>query len=307
MFRNPLVAGILAIGVGTSALHAQPVIFATGEFLTPGAPGEEDILEDFVFEIDLLTGVATPISPATESLPTGLAGTPTGELFGFGDGQLSELNPTTGTQTNIGANNGLDSTAFDITASGQGFILPFDNFTTRQLNAIDLTDGTVTPLGSANAVGDAIDAASGDPADTARPFIINLGSVGDSLYSVDLQSGSLLSFDGMNGGVSVVGAVGAVREANGGGFSGFSALTGVDEDLDGTFDALIGSVNFIGEGDDIERIGGVARFDLSTGGWSMIGTNPGIAFFGFGSSPIPTPGSVALLAAGGLFAARRRR
>ncbi|MFI4893228.1 MAG: PEP-CTERM sorting domain-containing protein [Phycisphaerales bacterium JB058] len=308
MPRNPLVPVLLLAGLGASVAHANPVIYASGQLLIPGAPGHDDTRENFIYEIDVLTGAATAVSPMTTGLPAALAGTPSGSLFGYSSGQLVEVNPFSGSQTNIGANNGLSSTAFDITAAGQGFVLPFDSsFDTQQIHNIDLATGAATALGSATAIGDAIDLARGTALGTATPFVISLGSVGNTLYGIDLDTNSLISINSATGAADVVGMVGAVGAANGGGYSGFSALTGVDEDLDGTFDALFGSVNFFDDGSGSQRLGGIGRFDLTTGEWSLVGTNPGVIFFGFGSSPVPTPGTAVILAAGGVLASRRRR
>ncbi|MEM7756201.1 MAG: PEP-CTERM sorting domain-containing protein [Planctomycetota bacterium] len=318
MIRVSLVLGLVAGGAASVAV-AQPVIYASGQLLTPGdpgippgQPGQDDTRENFVYEIDVTTGVATAVSPMTSGSPAALAGTASGDLFGFSNGQLVDVNPFTASQTNIGDNNGLSSTAFDITADGRGFVLPFNaNFDTQQVSNIDLATGEATALGSATAIGDAIDTARGTALGTALPFVISLGSVGDTLYGIDLDTDSLISINSVTGEAAVVGDVGAVGAANGGAYSGFSALTGVDEDLDGDFDALYGSVNFFDDDGDpntlSQRLGGIGRFDLVTGEWSLVGTNAGVIFFGFGSSPIPTPGATAVLALGGVVASRRRR
>jgi hypothetical protein len=162
-------------------------------------------------------------------------------------------------------------------------------------------------VGSSAAIGDAIDAAAGNAPGTAEPFLISLGSVGGTLYGVDLDTDSLIALDPDDGSASVVGAIGAVGASNGGGYSGFAALTGIDEDADGVFDALFGAVNFGPAG---ERLGGLARFDLSDGTWSLVGTNPGLIYFGFGASVVPEPSSLVLAGIGGIVLlglARRKR
>ena len=300
--RSAMIA-IASFAVSTPLL-AQPVIYASGQVLIEGEPGHDDTRENYVYEINVLTGEAVAVSPVTSGLPAAFGGTGDGRLLGFASGQLQEVDPSTASQTPIGSNNGLSSTGFDITADGRGFITPFDgSFNTQQLFELDLTDGTAVGLGSATAIGDAIDTARGTALGTATPFVISLGSVGDSVYGVDLDTDSLVEIDSLTGAASVVGAVGAVGDANGGGYSGFSALTGVDEDLDGSFDALFGSVNF----QDGERLGGIARFDLDTGEWSLVGTNAGVIFFGFGSSPVPAPGGIGVFAFASVFVGRRRR
>ena len=272
-------------------------IYATGQLLIPGdptippgEPGHDDTRENYVYAIDPMTGVATPVSPATTGLPSALACEGPSRILGFRSGQLVEIEPTTGAQTQIGENNELKSTGFDVTDDGRGFLLPFDvDFETQQLHEIDLDTGFATPIGSPTAVGDAFDLAAGDPPGTSEPFVIGLGSVGDAIYGVDLDTESLIEIDSNWGSVSVIGDVGAVGSMGGGAFSGFAAMTGVDEDADGRFDALFGNVNFFDDDGDPRtptiRLGGVARYDLNDGTWSLVGKNPGVIFFGFASNP----------------------
>ena len=51
---------------------------------------------------------------------------------------------------------------------------------------------------------------------------------------------------------------------------------------DGMFDALFGAVNFFDDdgnaATDVLRLGGVVRYDLTDGTWSLVGTNPGVIF-----------------------------
>ncbi|MEM7435926.1 MAG: hypothetical protein AAF436_12295 [Myxococcota bacterium] len=274
-------------------------IYATGQLLTPGdpdipfgEPGHDDTRENFVYAIDPATGIATPVSPATTGLPAALAGEGASRLLGFSSGQLVEVEPATGAQTPIGENNGLSATGLDVTADGRGFVLPFnDDFDTQQLHELDLGTGDATPIGSPTAVGDAIDSAAGNAPGTSAPFVIGLSSIGDTIYGVDLDTNSLIAIDSEQGSASVVGAVGAVGSVGGGAYSGFAAMTGVDEDADGEFDALFGNVNFFDDDGDPDtlsvRLGGVARYDLDDGTWSLVGTNPGVIFFGFASNPAP--------------------
>ena len=285
----------------TVPVSCVATIYATGQLLTPGdpdipfgEPGHDDTRENFVYAIDPATGIATPVSPATTGLPAALAGEGPSRLLGFASGQLVEIEPTTGAQTPIGENNGLTATGLDVTADGRGFLLPFnDDFDTQQLHGIDLETGDATPIGSLTAVGDAIDEAAGNEPGTSLPFVIGLSSIGDNVYGVDLDSNSLIEIDSEQGSVSVVGDVGAVGSVGGGAYSGFAAMTGVDEDADGEFDALFGNVNFFDDDGDPEtqvvRLGGVARYDLDDGTWSLVGTNPGVIFFGFASNPAPAP------------------
>lgn len=169
------------------------------------------------------------------------------------------------------------------------------------------------PLGSSKAVGDAIDNARGTQLGTAIPLVISLGSVDNSLYGIDLDTESLIQFDPETGDAAVGGEVGAVTADDRTVFSGFAVLTGVDSDADGRFDALFGNVNFIDDDSDpaapVQRLGGIARYDLRTGSWRLVGTNPGVIFFGFGASPadVPEPATLGgLLLISGLLGWRRR-
>ena len=322
--KSPHVFVFCVALIGSLAICAEELtagtIYASGQLLIPGdpgippgQPGHDDTRENYVFEISTLTGLATPVSPVTEGLPSALAGTIDGRLLGFADGQLSEINPTTGVLTPIGANNGLGATGLEIVPDNRGFLTPFDtNFDTQQLFSLDIVTGAAVPLSaSSTEIGDAIDNAAGNPAGTATPFIIGLGAVADQIYGVDLDTNSLISLDPDTGAASVVGAVGAVGSVTNGvaTYAGFAALTGVDENADGEFDALFGAVNFIDDGVGIERLGGVARYDLTDGTWQLVGTNPGVIFFGFGSSPVPEPSGVCCLVIYvlGLLGWKRRR
>ncbi len=314
----------IAATTAVALLFASPLsaatIYASGQLLIPGdpsipvgQPGHDDSRQNFVYAIETSTGIATPVSPATTGLPAALAGFGPSSLLGFSGGQLSQIEPTTGVRTLIGANNGRSSTGFDITSDGRGFILPFDGQSeTQQLHAIDLSTGAASPIGSSSsAVGDALDLALGRPLGTAEPFVISLGSVGDTVYGIDLDTNSLVAIDSILGSASVVGSVGAVGSVGGGAYSGFATLTGVDENGDGRFDALFGGVNFFDDDANAAtaslRLGGVARFDLGDGTWSLVGTNPGVIFFGFASNPIPEPTTGLLVGLGLMGLAAKRR
>ena len=119
--------------------------------------------------------------------------------------------------------------------------------------------------------------------------------------------------DPETGDAAVVGEVGAVTADDRAVFSGFAALTGVDTDSDGRFDTLFGNVNFIDDDNDpatpVQRLGGIARYDLNNGSWDLVGTNPGVIFFGFGASPaaVPEPGVLLGLLSVGFLGGWKRR
>ena len=305
--------------VGTLLLapSAEAAIFyATGQRLTPAVPGvHDDIRENFLFAVDSTTGIATPVSPETSGLPSALAGTADQRLFGYQfSGQLVEIDLDSATQTFISEPTDLAATSFDILEDGRGFIAPFDeSFNTQQLYQLDLTTGAAIPLGSSKAVGDAIDNTRSTQLGTANPFVISLGSVDNSLYGIDLDTESLIQFDPETGDPAVVGEVGAVTADDRAVFSGFAALTGVDTDTYGRFDTLFGNVNFIDADNDpatsVQRLGGIARYNLSNGSWDLVGTNPGVIFFGFGASPaaVPEPGVLLGLLSVGFLSGWKRR
>lgn len=275
------------------------IFYATGQRLTQAVPGvHDDIRENFLFAVDSTTGIATPVSPETSGLPSALAGTADQRLLGYQfGGQLVEIDLASATQTPIGSPTDLSATSFDILEDGRGYIVPFDeSFNTQQLHQIDIATGAATPLGSAKAVGDAIDNARSTGPGTATPFVISLGSVDNNLYGIDLDTESLIQLNPETGDAAVVGEVGAITADDRAAFSGFAALTGVDTDTDGQFDTLFGNVNFIDDDNDpetpVQRLGGIARYDLNNGSWDLVGSNPGVIFFGFGASPaaVPEPG-----------------
>jgi hypothetical protein len=297
-FILPPVALAALILAPSPTLVRAGVIYASGQLLIENDPGtHDDVRENRIFRIDTTTGVATPVSPLFDgSTPPALAGTRSGELLGIRSGRLGSVDVEAGGFNPFGDPIGATATAFDVMSDGRGFLLPFNaDFDTQQLFSIDLMTALIAPVGSPTAIGDAIDVAAGHAPGTAEPFLIGLGSVGDRLFGVDLDTESLIVIDPDTGVAGVAGALGAVGGSNGGGFSGFAAMTGVDEDRDGVFDTLYGAVNF---GPDGGRLGGLARFDLSAGTWDLIGSNPGVIFFGFGASVVPEPSSVVLLTAG---------
>ncbi|EAZ90687.1 hypothetical protein CY0110_32105 [Crocosphaera chwakensis CCY0110] len=210
---------------------------------------------------------------------------------------MVEIDPLTANLTPIGNANGLTSTGFDILDDQRGFLIPFDsNFNTQQIYALDLARGMATPKGSTTEVGDAIDETRGTALGTAEPFLISLGSVENQLYGLELDTDSLIHFNPDTGEAGVIGSVGTVTSGDRSIYSGFAALTGVDTNQDGSFDALFGNVNFIDSDNDpgtpSERLGGIAQYNLTDGTWELVGTNPGVIFFGFASSPtsVPEPG-----------------
>ncbi len=305
------------------------VIIATGQ--NNGDPSHNS--GNYFYSIDVTTGLATPISPQIAGgTPAGLAGAPDGRLLGFFNGSVVEVNPVAGTWTNVAPAEPINVTGFDATHTGGAYGVPFAGGE-RRLHRLDLATNAATPTGPAGAVGFALDSFFGDAPGTNEPFIISLGSVArrqnigttsnpnvvtvSTLYGVNLSTGrnQLMAINPDTGVASVVGAINSVATSGApgaGAYSGFAALTGVDLDADGLFDSLFGNANFFdpdGSGPlPSERFGGVVRYDLADGTWDLVGSNPGLIFFGMGSLPTPEPGSATLAMAGlSGFLARRRR
>lgn len=301
---------LVALGCLQGVLADAATIIATGQ--NNGDPSHATGL--FYYSIDTTTGAATPLAPITGGNSAGLAALPDGRLVGFRSNRVVEINPFAGMATQVGSVvTGFSTTSLDATRDGALFGTPVSG--DLRLHQIDPTAGTATPIGPANAIGNALDAFYGRPSGASEPFIIGLGSITrnvnigtgsnpiftfvDTLYGVNLDdTAQLVAINPQSGFASVVGAMGSVE--NGlppGDYSGFSAMTGVDTDGDGLRDTLFGNVNFNDADASLPngRLGGVARYDLATATWTLVGTNPGLIFFGFGSPIVPEPNAVLLL------------
>lgn len=307
---------VVVAALGTNAVAAQAaIIIATGQ--NNGDPSHSSGL--FYYSIDTITGDATPLAPITGGNSAGLAGTPDGRLLGFRSNRVIEINPYTGATSNVSpVIAGFSTTSLDVTRDGTIYATPVG--TDRRLHLIDPIAGTATPVGPANAIGNALDAFYGVPGGTTSPFIIGLGSITrnvnigtnanpnfvlvDTLYGIHLDDANqLVAVTQTAGFASVVGALDSVTTGSTppGDYSGFAAMTGVDTDGDGLKDTLFGNVNFNDADGSLPngRLGGVARYDLTNGTFQLVGTNPGLIFFGFGSV-VPEPGAFALGGLAGL-------
>lgn len=298
-------AAALALPAGASA---QPVVIANG---APAA-GQNQF-----YSVNVTTGVATLISPSSSSIVAGLAALPSGQFVGLLSNNLVAVNPTANTTSTVGPlGGGLSASGFDVLADGRAFTVP-TTASAIQLHSVNLSTGLATPVGPANAIRDAVVAAGGP---SSNPFVISLGSVGQTLYGIDTNSGSLIALNPNTGAAGVAGgAAGSVTAgtlANGTArsrYSGFAALTGVDRNSDGQYDALIGGVNFFDDDNNSAtptvRFGGVAEFSPATGSWELLVSNPSLIYFGMASAvaPVPEPAGVLLAAAGVLGAWGRLR
>ncbi len=303
---NRLTTGTLflsAMVISTALVahsSAAPIIYASGQLLIENTPGtHDDVRENRMYAIDTTTGVATPLPVWTTATPAALGGAAGAGLLGFSSGQLGAVNSLVANGfTPIGGPAGVSATAFDVLADGRAFVVTTSG--NRQLYEVDRTTGLAAAVGPAGKIGAAIDAAFSLALGTSQPFVISLGSVSGTLYGVNLETGrqNLIAINPNTGAAIVIGAADAVDSNDSGRYSGYAALTGVDENADCQFDALFGNVNFWDHDGDANttdvRLGGVARYDLGTGNWSLVGANPGVIFFGFGSVPVPEPTSIAL-------------
>lgn len=293
--RALLFGALVAVMCPASADAAT--LFASGQLLIPGdpaippgQPGHDDSRENYIFEIDSATGDATPVSPVTTGLPGALGATAGGTLWGWANSGLQVVDPSTGTTSPAGPTTDFFATGFDVTADGVGYGITLGD---DQLFSVDLANGDADAVGSPGTVNAALIAAGAVDPDA---FIISMGSVGDSLYGIDLDTNSLIEIEPATGAASVVGGLGSVDGVGAGIFSGYAGLTGVDENADGEYESLFGVVNFINPGGPVGtvRLGGIARFDLTDGSWDLVGLNENVIFFGLASAPVPEPTTAAL-------------
>ncbi len=302
-----LAACVLAAATMIPAEAA--LIYATGRNLS----NSDYATGPYYYQIDTATGAATPISPLlTSNGPNGL-GAVGAQLVGFSDGTPGTIDPVAGVFTPVGSSTGFVLPGYEV-LDGAGYGVPSSG-ADRRLQRIDLTTGAATALGEENPIGAAMDAFYGDASGVNNPSILSLGSVEGTLYGVNSAAGkyNLVSLDPLTGNATILGTANAVATSGmpGARYDGFSALTGVDENGDGVYDTLYGNINFY-DPDGLtgpaaqQNFGGVVRYDLNDGTWSLVGSNPGIIFFGFGS-PVPEPGAPVLAMLGLVAAWRRRR
>lgn len=318
--RNHLFSTVCAVGILTGAVVAPSeaaIIYAAGRNLSDSSYPTGA----YYYQIDTATGAATRISPLlTANGPNGLAAMGD-QIVGFSAGTHGFVNPIAGTFSPVGTTNGLTLSGYEV-LNGSGYGVPSSG-SDRRLQRIDLSTSAATALGGGNPIGSAMDTFYGNASGTNNPSILALGSVGNTLYGVNSGAGkyNLVALNPDTGEATFIGAPNAVATSGNPGarYDGFAALTGVDEDGDNVYDSLYGGINFYdpdGLGGPLaeQNFGGVIRFDLNNGTWSLVGNNPGVIFFGFASptaSAIPEPGTITMVAVGlalaGGIALRRRR
>ncbi len=305
-----LGATLLVAAFGTAA-HATTVLYAVGQAF---APGHGHDTGNYLWSIDIINGEATQIAPIASGI-SGLGTAPDGTLYGRSGLNLYSVERTTAALNLIGSAPSGSATSLEIMPDGRAFVLPFNaDFETNQLHTLDLATGAQVPVGSATSILDAIDLAFPSRDMTYGPFIISLGSVGDYLYGMDLETNTLIEIDPDTGDAEAKGDFGAARmETSDGYWSGFAGLTGADTDGDGFNDALYGIANYYYDftTQQSSARGAIGLYDLETSTWSLVGENEGVIFYSLASgdatAPIPEPTTLALLGLGGAFLALRER
>ncbi len=288
--------------------HAAPIIIGSSRQNLP-AP-------QFPFvEVDPIAGVSVNISSLPARPGNGaLAASRDGTFYSVRANTLVTVDVHTNAAVTVGAVDALID-GLDIMSDGRAFGTA--SAPQPQLYSVDLKTGGILAATQPGAITDAIVAAGGQF--TEAPFVGGLGSIGKTLYAVETRTSTLLSLNPDTGAVSVVGGranlLASGTLSNGlprSRYSNFAALTGVDLDVDGEFDTLIGGVSFFDDDGDAGTptvfIGGVAKFDITSGQWDLIGTNPGVVFTSFTSVPVPEPAALGpgLLALSALVSRRRR-
>lgn len=269
----------LASAFGTLAVLAQAhagEIYASGQFF------DGSTRVNYIYRIDPVTGAATPASPPLASAPAAIAGTPDGRLLAYVSSTLNVFDLATGGLTPLGASTGLSATGLDVfVPENAAFIVTTSS---PQLYRLSLTDGSATAVSSPGQIKTDLDAFYGT---STSPFVISLGSTATNLYGINSESGrtNLIRFDTATGSVSVVGAANAAGSVNPQ-LGGFSALTGADLDGDGSPESILGNINFDNtQSSPANRFGGIVRYNLADGTWTLLGNNPGIIFFGLAFVP----------------------
>lgn len=306
--RSLRLGGIFASVILTGAAASEAaIIFASGRNL-----GDNSYAKGaYYYSIDTATGVATPISPPLSSNGVNGLSASGSQLVGFQNGTHGVVNPYTGAFTPSGTTNGLNLTGYEV-MGGYGYGVPAAGSDFR-LQRIDLITSNSSGVGTGSPIVEAMNSFYGT-ATTNTPNILSMASLGSTLYGVNSTNGkfNLVEINATTGAATFLGVPNAVALSGtpGARYTGFTSLTGVDENGDGVHDTLYGNINYY-DPDGFpaplpeQDYGALVRYDVTNGTWSLVGTNPGVIFFGFGS-PIPEP-STAGLALLGLAAAFRRR
>ncbi|MBX3747153.1 MAG: choice-of-anchor M domain-containing protein [Verrucomicrobiae bacterium] len=286
---------------------------APGRLYAMGGYDPEDtgMVPHRIYELDPVTGKATPLTGSFGPEPAGLAATADGRILALNvehhhhhgeepppaESALVEIDPYTGFLTKL-ATVPVEAYGFDILPDGRAFTIPLaSEGTFVQLHLVNLETGAAVPVGSASAINEAFAAAFGsEPASNTRAT--QLASVGDHLYAAVRHGtlANLVRMDPDTGAATVMGAANAVNTSGGGAYFGIPGLSGRDSNGDGQFDELYGVLNYHDHDGDPETypqvVGALIRFNLNDGTWSIVGTNPGLLFSGLASTAELNPASL---------------
>ncbi|MFN7171354.1 MAG: hypothetical protein ACK4P3_01010 [Fimbriimonadaceae bacterium] len=258
-----------AVAAGSSA----QTIWATGNEV----PGQNRL-----YAINARTGVAIEVAPVSATFAA-FAANQNGQLVAINSqvlGILSKLDFTFNPVTTI---TGLSSTGLDILAEGK--IVGTTTGASATLFEVDPVTGNTIVIGQSGGIKTQLDDHFGV---STSPFIIGLGSIGNTVYGINIESNrtNLVGLNATSGVATVFGANNAVGAT---GYSGFAAMTGVDTSGNGQYDAIFGGASFLNS----NRVGAVLRHNTTSGVPTLVGTNTGLLYFGMGSSPrAPQPNAL---------------
>jgi hypothetical protein len=226
---------------------------------------------DWLYEINLNTGAATPVGPVGFLDVEGLCFQPgTGTLFGWNNGgHLITIDPATGAGTTVGPSgvSGQFDAGLTFDASGDLFA---SMATTEELYGVNPATGQASLIGPT----------------TGEDVIALADAGGDLLWGVsqdyDEQPLKFVSISKSTGATTLIGPLGLG--------SGITAGVGIDYGPDGTLWGIADN-------------GAIFTIDTANGQATVMATTLG----GFEGLAIPEPATLALLAPGGLMFVRRRR
>jgi hypothetical protein len=226
---------------------------------------------DWLYEIDLNTGAATPVGPVRFLDVEGLCFQPgTGTLFGWNNGgHLITIDLATGMGTTVGPSgvSGQFDAGLTFDAGGDLFA---SMATAEELYSVDPLTGLASLIGPT----------------TRQDVVALVDAGGDTLWGVsqdyDGQPLNFVSVSKSTGATTVIGPMGLG--------SGITAGVGIDYGPDGTLWGIADN-------------GVIFTIDTTTGQATVVATTLG----GFEGLAIPEPATVALLALGGQGILRRRR
>jgi hypothetical protein len=260
----------IAQTVAVAALWVGLAVPAGGDIIGYSVQSDGN---DWLYEINLNTGAATPVGPVGFLDVEGLCFQPgTGALFGWNDGgHLITIDPATGAGTTVGPSGVSGQFDAGLTFDANGDLFVSRGFTTVQLlYSVDPLTGLASLIGPT----------------TGEPVIALADAGGDMLWGVsqayDGQPLKFVSVSKSTGATTVIGLMGLGSGIDGG--------VGIDYGPDGTLWGIADN-------------GAIFTIDTITGQATVVATTLG----GYEGLAIPEPATVALLALGGLGTLLRKR